>query len=929
MSQPKATQSQSTEGVSAPLKPRRGLDLRTKLMLLVVGVVCFLVVFLVILGCRAISQTGDTAQQISRAALESQAKSHLLKFTVENASRRYLELERTMAETKLLADTLGRYHMRWRDYYRVGKGPSKLVQMPEGHHVEGTQEKASIHVSKHVKISKPLEEHIRFSRTLDPLATAILESESKTSAVYLISDKEMVRYYPKGGLKLPPGLRVKKVFNKLKQHLFTNKMPECFWTEVYRDPNGVKMVTAVSTVFGKDGNFIGVIGMDYLLSDIGAEIEKTALVEGSYSFLIDAKGKSIALPEIAYQEIFGREPEEGEYGVDLNSTGGQMNEVITAMRNGDKGIQRITDGGTDRFVAYAPVGDLGWSLATVVSNDTIYRDVASLEEALASDISALTFGRLVPLGLLILVAFSLVASYLAYSFTKPLRQLTKAASAIAAGESNVEMPVDGTGEVGVLGKTLAEMTTRLKASIGTLESSVSERTSELRAALQKLEKTSEQLKHRADHDELTGLWNRRGFSEELESRLAKHQIEEGPAHLMILDLDRFKVVNDTCGHAEGDRLLCEIAAAILSCLGSNDLFARIGGDEFAVLLPSRSNDEATVVAEKILEEVQNYEFYSDSDVFKIGVSIGLVSINDVDVDINEVQQLADTACYAAKKAGRNRVHIAGTNDLVEEHRGEMRWVQRMYEAMDNDLFALFGQQIQPLDGSNDQGYVEVLLRLRDETSNQLIVPDAFLPAAERFGMMHEIDMWVVSKLIESLQQNQEDSSQQRRRFFVNLSGASLGDPEFCERLLDLMRESEFPAGTINFEVTETVVIRSMGVAKALIDELRDLGCKIALDDFGSGVSSLMYVKELQVDYLKIDGSFIQGVAKDEVDNIFVKSVIDIAHLSGMKTIAEYVENEEVKKIVKSLGADFGQGFGIHEPEELFPVGSASSSLKAT
>ena len=236
----------------------------------------------------------------------------------------------------------------------------------------------------------------------------------------------------------------------------------------------------------------------------------------------------------------------------------------------------------------------------------------------------------------------------------------------------------------------------------------------------------------------------------------------------------------------------------------------------------------------------------------------MVSLDGHSLDLEEIQKLADTACYVAKEGGRNRVHVSGIkDDLVEGHRGEMRWVQRLQDAMDNDRFVLFGQKIQPLDPNDKTDFVEVLLRLQDTNSDKIILPDAFFPAAERFELLVDIDRWVVNRLLYCLKNDQHLGS--NKRYWVNLSGASIGDKKFSSFLIDSIKRSDLPAGTVNFEITETVVIRSMGVAQQLLSQLSELGCEISLDDFGNGLSSLMYLKALQADYLKIDGNFSKDI----------------------------------------------------------------------
>ena len=291
-------------------------------------------------------------------------------------------------------------------------------------------------------------------------------------------------------------------------------------------------------------------------------------------------------------------------------------------------------------------------------------------------------------------------------------------------------------------------------------------------------------------------------------------------------------------------------------------------------------------------------------------------MNENRTDPTELQQLADAACYAAKEAGRNRVQIvADKNDKVDEQRGGMRWAHRLHDAMLNDKFVLYGQQIQPLGKNRDGEIFEILLRLWDADNQRLIPPGAFLPSAERYGLSVDLDKWVVSNLMKSLDAAALPTGN-TRRFWVNLSGSSLDDPEFSRFLIELIKNSKLPRGTISFEITETVVTRNMSNARQLIDELRKLGCEIALDDFGTGLSSLLYLKTLNIDYVKIDGSFVKDISTDTVNRLFVKSSIDIAHHLGIKAVAEHVENDEIRDIVASLGADYGPGFGIHCPTDL-------------
>ncbi|MEL6870251.1 MAG: EAL domain-containing protein [Pseudomonadota bacterium] len=427
---------------------------------------------------------------------------------------------------------------------------------------------------------------------------------------------------------------------------------------------------------------------------------------------------------------------------------------------------------------------------------------------------------------------------------------------------------------------------------------------------------TDKLAYQARYDELTGLINRRAFAERLQS-IAEVDEDGNDAYLMFLDLDQFKVVNDTCGHAAGDELLRTVSRLIAGCVRDDDVVARLGGDEFGLILHDCDEAAAMRRAEHIREQVHKLEFLWKQDIFRIGVSIGVVLVGSGKRDLNELQQLADAACYAAKEAGRNRVHmVADQQDAAREHRGEMRWVQRLNHAIDTDSFELFGQRILPLGNQcTKTERIEILLRMRDRESSRLILPGAFLPAAERYGLQGRLDIWVVEHVIEALQaQNPRDVA--NRQFWVNLSGASVGDPKVADALIQIVSEADLPRGVLNFEITETAVIRKITDAKRLISALQEMGCRFALDDFGSGLSSFGYLKHLNVDGLKIDGQFVRDIVTDKTDRIFVKSIIDIAHTMNMSIVAEFVESDDILSTVRELGSDYAQGYGVHRPEPL-------------
>ncbi len=432
-------------------------------------------------------------------------------------------------------------------------------------------------------------------------------------------------------------------------------------------------------------------------------------------------------------------------------------------------------------------------------------------------------------------------------------------------------------------------------------------------------KLTNQLEYQASYDELTKLLNRRAFEAELQRAWDRGTGGKGPSYLMFMDLDQFKVVNDTSGHGAGDELLKAVSTILVDAVRANDIVARLGGDEFGIILWECPTDVATRIAEEIRASIENFRFHWDTEIYRIGVSIGGLPVEQSSGDISELQQLADAACYAAKEAGRNRVHmVAGAQDSARVRRGQVRWVQRLREAMDNNRFAIYGQVIKPLaEDADEPEHIEILLRLRDPESRKLIPPGAFLPAAERYGLSVELDQWVVGSLLDTLFVH-EAFQAERRIYWINLSGISVGDKRFAAFLKDAIKRSPLQPGTVNFEITETAVIRSIAEAGKLITDLREMGCKFALDDFGSGLSSFGYLKKLPVDHLKIDGMFVRDILQDETNRIFVKSIIDIARSLNIKTTAEFVENNEMLKLVRELGADYAQGFGIGRPFVLAP-----------
>jgi len=425
-----------------------------------------------------------------------------------------------------------------------------------------------------------------------------------------------------------------------------------------------------------------------------------------------------------------------------------------------------------------------------------------------------------------------------------------------------------------------------------------------------------ELSYQASHDTLTGLINRREF----EHRLAR--VLNGSAHeklnhaLIYLDLDQFKVVNDTCGHAAGDELMRQVSALLQGRLREGDMLARLGGDEFGVHLQNCTAENALRLSEELRQTVNDFPFIWQTRCFSIGVSIGVVDLGSDCLTLAEILSAADSACYMAKEKGRNRVHVYHRNDSeLRGRKGEMEWVGRIQQALEENRFRLYSQEIMPVESGVVEGrHFEVLLRMLDE-QGQLVAPMAFIPAAERYNLMPAIDRWVIGTAFSTLSQLRDTGELHSIDLCaINISGASLGDEKVLEFVLQQFDNFGIPYSNICFEITETAAISVIAKAARFMHELGGLGCKFSLDDFGAGMSSFAYLKHLPVDYLKIDGAFVKDMASNPIDCAMVEAINGIGHVMGKRTIAEFVENEEVLAALRSIGVDYAQGYGIAKPK---------------
>jgi diguanylate cyclase (GGDEF)-like protein/PAS domain S-box-containing protein len=425
-------------------------------------------------------------------------------------------------------------------------------------------------------------------------------------------------------------------------------------------------------------------------------------------------------------------------------------------------------------------------------------------------------------------------------------------------------------------------------------------------------KVEEKFSYQASHDALTGLINRSEFEQRAKRLLSTIQNDKAEHAMCFLDLDQFKVINDTCGHIAGDELLRQLGGLLRNIVRNRDTLARLGGDEFGVLMEHCVLDQAHRVADAIFDSINKYQFFWEGEAFRIGVSIGLVAITEATGNYTDLFKQADAACYLAKELGRNRIHVYHPDDVeLAIRQGEMQWVGRINQALDEDRFCLYAQPIVSLDGDALEHY-ELLVRMLDE-QGETIPPGAFLPAAERYNVIERIDTWVVEHAI-SLMGSHSAFVEQVNFISINLSGQSVANAQFMLMIIALIRESNIDARKICFEVTETAAISNLSAANTFITALKDLGCRFALDDFGSGLSSFGYLKNLPVDYLKIDGMFVKDMVDDPIDKAMVKSINDIGHVMGMKTIAEFVENDAIMEQLNEVGVDYAQGYGVGKPE---------------
>ncbi len=429
-----------------------------------------------------------------------------------------------------------------------------------------------------------------------------------------------------------------------------------------------------------------------------------------------------------------------------------------------------------------------------------------------------------------------------------------------------------------------------------------------------IKRMSDTISYQASHDSLTGLVNRSEFSIKMGNLLANSKSTHNSHALIYLDLDQFKIINDTCGHLAGDELLRQVSDIVKNTFRSTDTCARLGGDEFAVLLEKSSLELALSKANLVKDQLSLFRFTWQDMVFAISASIGVVPITHESKDIHSILAAADDACYLAKGEGGNKIKVYETSDnMFLKRRGEMNWISHLTRALEEDRFRLYYQVIEPLQPMNgERKKCELLIRLMDQDGN-MVPPADFIPAAERYNFMPTIDKWVIRSALQQYKKQLANDCPNNKLFSINLSGSSIADETLLDYILEQFRIIAVPPEAFCFEITETSAIENMAKANHFIKELKRIGCTFALDDFGRGFSSFEYLKTLPVDYLKIDGSFVQDLMHNPVSSAMVTAINNIGHVMGLKTIAEFVKDSDIKVRLQEIGVDYAQGYEIAIP----------------
>ncbi len=521
--------------------------------------------------------------------------------------------------------------------------------------------------------------------------------------------------------------------------------------------------------------------------------------------------------------------------------------------------------------------------------------------------------KIVLIGLVGLLLSLLLAWRIGRNITNPIQEIAHAVNKVGEGSFSQTITENSSGELKTLQRGFNSMASSLKQAYDSMQDKVNDAT--------------KMLRYQTQHDDLTGLINRREFEERLERSLKSVHDNNAQHVFCYLDLDQFKLVNDTCGHAAGDELLKQISLLLANRMRDRDTLARLGGDEFGLLLENCSLSDASQITNALLKLVRDYRFMFDDKIFNVGVSIGLVVINNSFEGVSDVIHAADMACYSAKKAGRNQSFLFNAGDAeVTQRRTGVEAIADLTDEIDDKQFVLFCQPILPLSTVAPftsslpfaphvpmQQHYEILIR-KIGADGKMLLPTTFISSAERYHLMPNIDRWVIKQTFSTYRQLLNKSQDKcNYAFSINLSGTSLGDKSLLGYIREQFAIYAIPPENICFEITETAAIVNLKNTIHLFSALRKMGCKFALDDFGSGMSSFMYLKNFEVDFLKIDGSFVKEMDLNKIDHAMVRSIHSIAEAMNIKTVAEFVENDAILQELKNIGVHYGQGMYLGAP----------------
>ena len=645
---------------------------------------------------------------------------------------------------------------------------------------------------------------------------------------------------------------------------------------------------APATEYGViSGNYAALVQLAQQALENEHELKSVQITDGTGAILV-LKGRKIPNIVIHEMNISGSQVSTWDDNLIFSST---INRSLVEIEDFNP-IDEIKPHGTDapRHLYSSPA--IGY-VYVVISRDSLQVIQKNL------------IIKILVIGAIGLLLSALIAWQIGRNITNPIQEIAYAIDKVSTGKLAHIIREDSSGELKVLQKGFNSMSLSLKQAYDHMQD--------------KIQEATKMLRFQAQHDDLTGLINRREFEVRLNRSLKSVHDYQLQHIVCYLDLDQFKLVNDTCGHHAGDELLKQVSALLANRIRERDTLARLGGDEFGLLLGSCTVEQANQICADLLRMVRDYRFFYEDKVFAIGVSIGMVVLDASFHSLSSVMHAADAACYSAKAAGRNQSFLYSPGNIeMAKRQTAVDAVSDMTVKIEDEQFVLYCQPIVPLvaNTAQKQQHFEILIR-KIMSDGGIMLPATFISSAERYHLMPSIDRWVIKNTLIAFREILDQQHQISDYVLsINLSGTSLGDKSLLGYIREQLTVYAIPPAAICFEITETSAIVNLNNTIHLIKSLKELGCQFALDDFGSGMSSFMYLKSLNVDYLKIDGSFVKEMHLNKIDHAMVRSIHSVAEAMGIKTVAEFVENEDILKELKNIGVHFAQGFYTGEPVEL-------------